>query len=155
MWHATQVHGPQVVVGVEGVDIMEVFDLVVAVFLSRNTCIRMTNRLQRNQTARLAGTCSSMAPGHRDACLTLMLGHPTSLAMRTHCHLNVQPMMIVRDTHPILMLALDPHYLPPVCLPHYSSNLATGVDLVVSSVYLYPHLAMVFKPKPDHMVRPS
>lgn len=155
MWHATQVHRPQVVVGIEEVDIVEVVDLVVAVCLSRNTRIRMTNQLQRNQTVRLAGTCSSMAPGHRDACLTLMLGHPTLLAMRTHCHLNVQPMMIVRDTHPILMLALDPHYPPPVCLPHYSSDLATGVDLVVSSVYLYPHLAMVFKPRLDHMVRPS
>ena len=152
MWHATQVHGPQAVVGIEVMDIMEVVDLVVAVCLSQNTRMRMTNRLQRNQTARQVGTCSSMALGHCDACLTLMLGHPTLLAMRTHCHLNVHPMMIVRDTHPILTPAFDPHYPPPVCLPHYPPDLATGVDLVVSNVYLYPHLAMVFKLGPDHMV---
>ena len=78
----------------------------------------------------------SMVSGHRNTCLMLMLGHPTLLAMRTHCHPKVHPVMIVRNTHPILMPALDPYY-PPDYLPHCSLDLPTKV-----AVYLYPHLAV-------------
>ena len=75
------------VVGVEGVDTVEVVDLVMVVFQSQNTTLRMrTHHVQRNRSAIVLGTCSSMTSGYSNACLTLMLGHPTSLAMRTHCH---------------------------------------------------------------------
>ena len=75
------------VVGVESVDTMELIELVVAISLSQNTPMKMRkSQLQRNQREKVLVTGMSMASGHRDACLTLMLGHPTSLAMRTHCH---------------------------------------------------------------------
>ena len=69
------------VVGVEGVDTVEVVDLVMVVFQSQNTPLRMrTHHVQRNWSAIVLRTCSSMTSGYSDACLTLMLGHPTSLA---------------------------------------------------------------------------
>ena len=113
-----RVHRPQAVadevVGVKSVDTMELVKLVVVVRLTRNTPIKMRkSQLQRNQRARVLVTCMSMASGHRDACLTLMLGHPTLLTMRTHCHPNVRPLVMrVRNTHPILM----PTSLLPTCM---------------------------------------
>lgn len=100
---------------------MELVELVVAVHLTQNTPIKMRkSQLQRNQRERVLVTCMLMASRHCDACLTLMLGHPTLLAMRTHCHPNVRPpVMIVRNTHPILM----PTSLLPTCM---SPPLFTG-----------------------------
>jgi len=73
---------------------------------------------------RVIGTCTWMASGYRDARLTLLLGHSTSLAITT-----------VQNTHPMLKPALDPHH-PLGCLPHYSATLPTRV-----AIYLYLHLA--------------
>ena len=96
MWQVRREHGPQAVadevVGVKGVDTMEVAELVVSIHLSRNTLMRMrTSQLQRNQRTRVLVTCMSMVSGHHNTSLTLMLGLPTPLAMRTHCHRNVRP----------------------------------------------------------------
>lgn len=138
MQQGRQVHRPQALAGkVTGVESMEVVKLVVVVCLSLNTpMIMRKSQLQRNERARVLVTCILMESGHRDAYLTLMLSHPTPLAIRTDCHPNVCPLvMIARNTHPILISALDPHY-PPICLPHCSLNLPMRV-----AVYLYPHLA--------------
>ena len=75
--------------------------------------------------SRVIGACTWMALGHRDARLTLLLGHPSLLAMT-----------IVQNTHLVLKPPFSPHH-PLGCLPHCSPILPTTV-----AVYLYPHLAV-------------
>ena len=74
--------------------------------------------------SRVIRACTWMVPSHCDARLTLLLGHPTLLAMT-----------IVQNTHSVLKPPLSPHH-PLGCLPHCSPALPTTV-----AIYLYPHLA--------------
>ncbi|XP_065621267.1 serine/threonine-protein phosphatase 7 long form homolog [Quercus suber] len=108
------------VVGLEGVDVVEAVEVVEVVLIFTS----MTWMMRR---WRPIGTRTWMAPGHRDARLTPLPRHPILLAMT-----------IVQNTHPMLRLALDPHY-PLRCLPHCSAALLMRV-----AVYLYPPL--VYRP---------
>ena len=84
----TLVHKPWVtvgeMVGLEGVDVVEVFELVMAVRLSRIPSTRKgMTWVQKSHGLALIGYCLTTTTGHRDARLMLVLGHPTSPVMRT------------------------------------------------------------------------
>ena len=113
-------------VGLEGVDVVEVVELVVAVRLSQIPSTRKgMTRVQKSHGLALIGYCLTMAAGHRDAHLTLVLGHPTLQVMTSLFQPRLRP----------VVLALTMRTLP-VCRPQFLVDLPMMVD-----AYLSPHQA--------------
>ncbi|KAK9984195.1 hypothetical protein SO802_033720 [Lithocarpus litseifolius] len=89
----TLVHRPRVAVGevvgckvvdLEGVDVVDVVELVTAVRQSQNPSMRKgMTWVQNSHGFKMIGYCLTMAVGHRDARLMMVLGHPTPPIMRT------------------------------------------------------------------------
>ncbi|KAL4593730.1 hypothetical protein ACB092_M016300 [Castanea dentata] len=100
---------------------------IVRHFLTQSLVVILINTtvfVQMMRRSRATRACTWMAPGHRNARLTLLPSHPTPLAIT-----------IVQNTHPVLKPALGPYH-PLGCLPYCSAALPTTV-----AIYLYPHLA--------------
>ena len=114
------------VVGLEGVDVVEVFELVVAV---RPSWISSTRKgmtwVQKSHGLTLIGYYLTTTTGHRDACLMLVLGHSTSPVMRTLFQPRLQPVVLARTMRNLL-----------VCRPQFLVDLPMMVD-----AYLSPHQA--------------
>ena len=103
--------------GLEGVDAVEVVELVPDVRLSRNPSTRKgMSLLQKNHGLGMIGYSLTMAPGHPTPPV-MLLGHPV-----------LCPVVLARSTRP-----LD---IPPVCRPQCSVDLPMMVD-----AYLSPHQA--------------
>ena len=126
----TLVHRPQVtageVVGLEGVDVVEVVELVAAV---RPSWIPYTRKgmtqVQKSHGLALIGYCLTTMAGHRNARLMLVLGHPTPTVMRTLFLTRLWPVVLARTMRTL-----------PVCRPQFSVDLCMMVD-----AYLSPHQA--------------
>ena len=113
-------------VGLEGVDIVDLFELVVAVRLSRipSTKKGMT-WVQKSHGLTLIGYCLTTTAGHRDAPLILVLGHPTPPVMRTLFQPRLWLAVLAQTMRTLL-----------VCRPQFL------VDLPMMVVaYLSPHQA--------------
>ena len=126
----TLVHRPQFttgeVVGLEGVDIVEVFELVVAIRPSRIPSTRKgMTWVQKSHGLTLIGYCLTTMTGHRNARLMLVLGHPTPLVMRTLFQPRLRLVVLARTMRILL-----------VCRPQFLVDLPMMVD-----AYLSPHQA--------------
>ena len=124
----TLVHRPQVtageVVGLKGVDVVEVVEL--AVRSSRIPSMRKgMTRVQKSHGLALIGYCPTTTARHRDARLMLVLGHPTLPVMRTLFQPRLRPMVLARTMRTF-----------PICRPQFSVDLPMMVD-----AYLSPHQA--------------
>ena len=111
-------------VGLEGVDIIEVVELVVAVRPSQIPSMRKgMTRGQKSHGLALIGYCLTTAIGHRNARLMLVLGHPTPLVTRTLFQPRLRPVVLARTMRTLF-----------VCRPLFSVDLLMMVD-----AYLSPH----------------
>ena len=104
----TLVHRPQFtageVVGLEGVDVVEVFELVVAVRPSRIPSMRKgMTWVQKSHGLTLIGYCLMTTAGHRDARLMLVLGHPTPPVMRTLFQPRLRLVVLARTMRTFLV----------------------------------------------------
>ena len=111
------------VVGLVGVDIVEVVKLVTAVRPSQIPSTRkgMTRVQKSHGLALMIGYCLMMAAGHRDARLALVLGHPIASVMRALFQPRLHPMVLARTMRTL-----------PVCRPQFSVDLAMMVDAYLS-----------------------
>ena len=112
----TLVHRPQVtaseVVGLEGVDIVEVVELVAAIRPSWIPSTRKgMTRVQKSHGLALIGYCLTTMAGHRDAHLMLVLGHPTPPVMRTLFQPRLRTVVLARTMRTL-----------PVCRPQFSGG---------------------------------
>ena len=126
----TLVHRPQFVagnvVGLVGVDIVEVIKLVAAVRLSWVPSTRKgMSRVQKRHGLALIGYCLMTTAGHRDARLAMVLGHPIASIIRALFQPTLHPMVLARTLRALL-----------VCRPQFSVDLPMMVD-----AYLSPHQA--------------
>ena len=113
-------------VGLVGVDIVEVVKLVIAVRPSRVPSTRKgMSRVQKSHGLALIGYCLMTAAGHRDACLAMVLGHPIALVIRALFQPKLRPM--------VLAWTMRAHL---ICHPQFSVDLPMIVD-----AYLSPHQA--------------
>ncbi|KAK9993323.1 hypothetical protein SO802_023026 [Lithocarpus litseifolius] len=97
----TFVYRPRVaaseVVSLKGVDAVDVVELVMAVQPSRNPSTRKgMSQVQKSHGLRVIGYCLTMAAGHHDARLMLVLDHPTPPVMRTLFQPRLCPMVLAR-----------------------------------------------------------
>ena len=127
----TLVHRPRFtaseVVGLEGVDVVKVFELVVAVRPSWIPSTRKgMTRVQKSHGLALIGYCLTTTARHRDARLILVLGHPTPPVMRTLFQPRLRPMVLARTMRTLL-----------VCRLQFLVDLPMMVD-----AYLSPHQGM-------------
>ena len=126
----TLVHRPSFtageVVGLDGVDVVEVFELVVVV---RPSWILSTRKgmtwVQKSHGLTLIRYCLTTTAGHRDARLMLVLGHPTPPVMRTLFQPRLWPVVLARTMKTLI-----------VCCPQFLVDLPMMVD-----AYLSPHQA--------------
>ena len=126
----TLVHKPRFiageVVGLKGVDVVEVFELVMAIRPSQIPSTRKARTwMQKSHGLTLIGYCLTMTAGHRDARLMLVLGHPTLPVMRTLFQPRLRLVVLARTMRTLL-----------VCRPQFLVNLPMMVD-----AYLSPHQA--------------
>ena len=124
----TLVHKPRFtageVVGLEGVDVVEVFKLVMAIRPSRiPSTWKGMNWVQKSHGLALIRYCLTTMAGNRNA--RLVLGHPTPLVMRTLFQPRLWPVVLARTKRTL-----------PVCRPQFLVDLPKMVD-----AYLSPHQA--------------
>ena len=124
----TLVHRPRFtaseVVGLKGVDVVEVFKLVVAIQPSRIPSTRKgMTRVQKSHGLALIGYCLTTTAGHRDVRLMLVLGHPTPPVIRTLFQPRLWPAVLAQTMRTLL-----------VCCPQFLVDLPMMVD-----AYLSPH----------------
>ena len=122
----TLVHRPQFVagnvVGLVGVDIVEVVKLVVVIRLSRVPSTRKgMSRVQKRHGMTLIGYCLMTAAGHCDARLAMVLGHPIVSVIRALFQPRLRPMVLARTMRALL-----------VCRPQFSVDLPMMVDAYLS-----------------------
>ena len=83
------------VVGLKGVDVVEVVELVTPVRSSQIPSTRKgMTRVQKSHGLALIGYCLTMVVGHHNARLALVLGHPTPPVMRTLFWPKLHPMVL-------------------------------------------------------------
>ena len=126
----TLVHRPRLiageVVGLKGVDVVEVFELVIAIRLSQIPSTRKgMTWVQKSHGLTLIGYCLTTTAGHRDAHLMLVLGHPTPPVMRTLFQPKLWPVVLARTMRTLF-----------ACRPQFLLDLPMMVD-----AYLSPHQA--------------
>ena len=114
-------------VGLEGVDVVDVFELVMAIRPSRIPSTRKgMTRVQKSHGLALIGYCLTTTAKHRDARLILVLGHPTLSVMRTLFQPRLRPVVLARTMRTLL-----------VCCLQFLVDLPMMVD-----AYLSPHQGM-------------
>ena len=122
----TLVHRPRFtageVVGLEGVDVVEVFELVVAVRPSRIPSTRkVMTWVQKSHGLALIGYYLITTVGYCDARLMLVLGHSTPPVIRTLFQPKLQPVVLARTMRTL-----------PVCRPPFLVDLPMMVDAYLS-----------------------
>ena len=122
----TLVHRPQFtageVVGLEGVDVVEVFELVVAVRPSRIPSMRKgMTWVQKSHGLTLIGYYLTTMVGHHDAHLMLVLGHLTPPVMRTLFQPRLWPVVLARTIRTLI-----------ICRPQFLVDLPMMVDAYLS-----------------------
>ena len=114
------------VVGLEVVDVVEVLKLVAAIQPSWIPSTRKgMTRVHKSHGLALIGYCLTMTIGHCDACLMLVLGHPTPLVMRTLFQPRLRSVVLAWTMRTL-----------PICCPQILLDLPMMVD-----AYLSPHQA--------------
>ena len=124
--HSTLVHRPRVavgkVVGLKGVDVVEVVELVTPVQSSQIPSTRKgMTQVQKSHGLALIGYCLTIVARHCDARLVLVLGHPISPVMRT--------LFQTRVCHVVLAWTMR---TLPICCPQFSVDLPMMVDAYLS-----------------------